>query len=250
MEFHDCNCFIGLPANGILRPVRTAGELLAQMDRSGISRGLVWHVAQRDYSAVAGNKLLADAIAGHADRLTGCWAILPTQTPELPGPDELFVQMAKANVRALRAFPRLHRYLLRGECVGKLLEQVVARRVPLMLSVNAACTWEDVYNILAEFPELTAIVCNVGSWGPDRLFRPLFERYPNVCMEISEYILDYGIEDAVRGYGARRLLYGSDFPAADHGGMMLALKHADISEDDKQAIAGGNLDRMLSEVRL
>jgi len=69
-----------------------------------------------------------------------------------------------------------------------------------------------------------------------------------VCVEISGYILDGGIEAFVGDYGAGRMLFGSGFPAAYHGGMMLALAHAEISEQDKQAIAAGNLDRLLGEV--
>jgi predicted TIM-barrel fold metal-dependent hydrolase len=44
------------------------------------------------------------------------------------------------------------------------------------------------------------------------------------------------------------MLYGSGFPRSHHGGMMLALRHAQITEEDKQAIAAGNLERILSEV--
>jgi hypothetical protein len=31
---------------------------------------------------------------------------------------------------------------------------------------------------------------------------------------------------------------------------MLALAHSDISDEDKQAIAGGNLDRLLGDVKI
>ena len=59
-----------------------------------------------------------------------------------------------------------------------------------------------------------------------------------------------GVEAFVDSYGPERLLYGSGFPEAYHGGMMLALRHAEISDDAKGEIAAGNLDRLLREVRL
>ena len=46
MRFLDCNCFIGPPRQGHLKPVRTAGELLAAMDRSGIEKAVAWYRAQ------------------------------------------------------------------------------------------------------------------------------------------------------------------------------------------------------------
>jgi len=45
------------------------------------------------------------------------------------------------------------------------------------------------------------------------------------------------------------MLFGTGFPAWDHGGMMLALRHADIPEADKQSIASGNLERIIAGVQ-
>jgi len=250
MDFFDCNCFIGLPAGGILKPARTAADLLAAMDRAHIGRAVVWHVAQRDYAVVPGNHLLAREIAPHRDRLVGCWSILPNQAGELPPPDDFFSSMADAGVAVLRVFPSAHKFLLRPESFGPILEQATARRIPLFLSVRDGIGWPGIYDLLEQFPELTAIIGNFGSWGTDRLFRPLLERYPNVHIDIADYRLDGGIQGVVECYGPRRLLFGSGFPAGNHGGMMLALKHAEISDEAKRSIAAGNLERILQQVRL
>ena len=63
-------------------------------------------------------------------------------------------------------------------------------------------------------------------------------------------MLAWPIEAFVQEYGARRILFGSNFPQAYLGAMMLALAHAEISQEDKQAIAGGNLSHLLAEVNL
>ena len=101
-----------------------------------------------------------------------------------------------------------------------------------------------------EFPKLTCILCNVGVWGPDRWFRPLVENYPNFHVEISTYLLAGGIEDFVKTYGSGRLLFGTHFPQFDHGGMMLTLRHSEISARDRSAIASGNMERILKEQKL
>ncbi len=246
MTFLDANCYVGLPTNGALRPVRTAPELLAAMDRAGIARALVWHVAQRDADPIEGNRLLAEAIAPHRDRLWGCWTLLPPQCAELPSLQLFFDGMRAAQVKALRVFPVAHRWLLRSETIGEWLDAFSALHVPLFLSPSAVGGWEPIYNLLAEFPDLHIVISDVGLWGPDRYVRPLFERYTGVCMELSQYILAGGIAELVRTYGAGRLLYGSGFPEWEHGGMMLALKHAEISDDDRAAIAADNLGRLLA----
>jgi predicted TIM-barrel fold metal-dependent hydrolase len=89
------------------------------------------------------------------------------------------------------------------------------------------------------------VISNVGDWGPDMLFRPLIESYPNVHFEISEYTLDGGIESFVQKYTAERMLFGTGFPAFEHGGPMLALRHSEISDEDKELIAHGNLENLL-----
>ena len=50
-------------------------------------------------------------------------------------------------------------------------------------------------------------------------------------------------------YGPKRLLFGSAFPNTGPGGAMLTLAHADISDEEKQLIAAGNLDRLLAEAQ-
>jgi predicted TIM-barrel fold metal-dependent hydrolase len=249
MEFFDCNCWFGLPQKRHLAPVETADRLLAEMDRAGVAKALVWHITQRECSASAGNDFLAKAIAAH-DRLAGCWTILPPQCGETPPARELFDRMARTNLRALRAFPSDHRYLLNRVTLGPLLDEAVRAKVPLLLSVAKGTDWRDVYALLAEFPDLTCVVCDHGCWGTDRQFRPLIERYPRVYIYLAAYLLDGGIEDFVEKYGPDRMLFSTGFPDAYHGGMMLALRHAKIPEAAKCAIASGNLERILSEARL
>jgi uncharacterized protein len=247
MDFFDCNCFIGLPTNKIPKPAETAKELLAHMDRSGILKALVWHVAQRDAAIELGNRMLAEAIAPHRDRLAGAWTILPTSTDELPPPKAFFKAMQAANIRALRAFPGQHNYLLRKEAVGGYLDAACATGTPFLAS---GIDYNTLYTLMADFPKLTCILCDVGIWGPDRWLRPLLEQYPNFHVEISSYILADGIASLVAKYGAKRLLFGTNFPQQDHGGMMLALRHAPVSDADKALIASGNLERILKQQRL
>ncbi|HET6428536.1 MAG TPA: amidohydrolase family protein [Phycisphaerae bacterium] len=252
LEFFDACACIGLPAAAPVGvpdpPGASAEELLAAMDRAGIAKALVWHAAQRDGDPLLGNDLLAEALAGR-DRLVGVWAILPTQCGELGDLDEWLGRAMAGNVRAFKAFCEQGRYLLRGEVIGDVVERLLAARLPLILPVATEPAWRDAYDLLAEFPELTVILTDLPSWGADRYFRPLLGRYPNVHVEISGYIVDGGLEALVADYGAARALFGSNYPVMPHGGMMLTLAHAEIDDADKQAIAAGNLQRLIAKVR-
>lgn len=245
LRFFDCNTFFGLPSGRSVAAVPTADGLLAEMDRAGVARALAWHIAQHDASPWAGNALLAEAIRPH-DRLVGCWTILPNCAREFPPPADFFAAMAAARVAALRVFPTSHKYLLNEVAMGDWLAALSERRIPLFLSLRRGIEWNAIYALLAEFPALTCVICDHGPWGADRLFRPLLARYPNVHVELSQYMLDGGIEALVADHGAERILFGSGFPESYMGGMMLALRHAQIPDAAKQAIAAGNLERLLA----
>ncbi len=249
LNFFDCNAYFGRPSVRPLAPVPGVNDLLEEMDRCGVAQALVWHIIQYDASPQVGNQVLAEAIQAHP-RLTGCWTLLPNQSGEFPPFDSFVEQMRRARVLALRAFPHAHHFLLNKAAMGSWLEPMVARRIPLFLSVARGAGWETAYNLLAEFPNLVCVVCDHGCWGEDRRFRPLIETYPNVYVDTSQYLLDGGIEAFVARYGAGRMLFGSGFPESYFGGMMLAIRHAQISSEAKEAIACKNLTRILSQVNL
>lgn len=249
MNFFDCNAFIGRPAHrDIYPPVAGAADLLAEMDFCGVERSLIWHIAQMEASAPTGNALLAESIKGQP-RLQGCWAILPNQAREFPPFDVFLEQMRQAQVTALRTFPLNHHFTLNRLSLASWLEPAEAHRIPVFISVRWGASWDMVYTLLAECPDLVCVICDHGCWGEDRHFRPLIERYPNVYIDTALYMLDGGIEAFVADYGPERMLFGSGFPTGYLGGMMLAIQHAQISTAAREAIAGKNLERILAEVQ-
>jgi hypothetical protein len=257
MQFLDCNCYFGLPYKPPASPAMcpTADDLVAALERAGIEQAIAWHIAQHDGSPQYGNALLAAALPGRK-RLLGCWTVLPDQTGEMPV-EELLSAMKTNGIVALRAFPVAHRYIFNRETMGRLLDAMTERRIPLIYSVRRVpagsggqVVWAEIHRLMAEFPKLTVIVTDHGSWGCDRYFRPLLEKYERFHIDTAIYFLDGGIEDVVARYGAARLIFGSGLPERYPGGMMLAVRHAEISEKDRALIAGGNLARLLKEVQL
>ncbi len=245
VKFFDASACFGVALVPPLKYAETAQDLLRDMDFCGVDEALVWHAAMKDDSPVVGNRLLCRAIKGKP-RLRGTWALLPFQTGELGTPDEFLSAMKKNNIRALRAWPNEHRYILNATTFGTFFEMMVERRIPLILDPD----WALITSVLREFPKLTAIAVGHGNWGQDRYFRPLIEQFPNFCVDISRYELDMGIAEFCARYGPGRLLFATNYPAAVMGAPMLALLHSDIPDEAKAAIASGNLRGMLDRVDL
>ena len=259
IAYFDCNASFGAPRSGGFAPCPGLEELVSELEWNGVDRALVHHALMREQSPVVGNAVLCDELAllpdYMRDQIAGTWAILPPHTRELPPQGEFFEAMSGAGIRALWAFPTEHRYLLNRLTFGTLLDEASERRMPLFIPRDAggtapADTWRLVTALLAEYPELTCAVAGHGPWGEDRFFRPLLARYPGFCLDISRYELDCGLRDLVSTYGAARLLYGSGFPSRPMGGARTMLAHAEIDEDARRAIAGGNLRGLLEGVRL
>jgi len=253
LEFFDCYVSFGPSFVPPLAPCRTAEELLAEMRFCGVQRALVHFTAQVEDSPVLGNRLLSEAVTGHPE-LVPSWALLPPSTGEQGSVDEFLAAMRDHGVRALWAFPSQHLYLLNATGCGPLLEELVARRIPLFLrrseSSGSLAGWDLPYALLQEFPLLNLVVVGHGPWGEDRFFRPLLERYPSFRVDTARYELDGGIPGLVGRYGPHRLLFSTAFPATCMGGALLTLLHADIPDEAKAAIAAGNLERLLGEVQL
>jgi len=253
VKLFDCNAGFG---TSMLRPIRfaeTAQGLLKEMDYYGISEALVYHARQRDDSPVVGNELLLDEIDGF-DRLHGTFTILPLQTGELGSLEAILEKMRTKDIRAFWSFPAEHKYLMTRIALAPLYDLMVQRNIPLFISVNESCDgisgWYLIEKILSDVPDLTLVVTEHGSWGHDRFFRPLIEKYENLCLDISRYELDGGISDFCAKYEAERLLFGTGFPRWNPGGPILTLAQADITTKEREMIASGNLERILRRVKL
>ena len=252
MEFFDCNCAYGVAMKPPLSPALTTAAVLEEMDFCGVARAVVRNVAIFEETPEVGNRFTC-AGAAESDRLTAAWGLLPPQTGELGTVPELLAAAEKAGVRALWAYPSAHRYLLNRTTFGALFEEMAARGMPLFLPRSEGSGGLDCYatadSILSDFPRLHLIVAAQGPWGDDRYFRPLIEAYPNFGVDTSRYELDGGIAEVCKLYGPHRLYFGTNFPHTPMGGPMLTLLHARISDEDREWVAGGNLRRVLEEVR-
>ncbi len=250
MEFFDINFCIGRSRTGTFKPASSREDLLHAMDALGIREALIWHIAQCEGAAPAGNRLVDDMTKDHP-QLHACRALLPPQADEQEKAELFFKNMKNGGAAALRLFPGEHRFLPNRTVFGEFMDQVADRKIPVLLSIGRGINWPELYELLAQYPKLVCIICDTGIWGTDRYFRPLVETYENVYLETSLISLGDGVMEAfVRDYGPDKLLFGTGFPDRIPEAPMLQLLHADIKESEKEAVAAGNSRRLLTEVML
>jgi hypothetical protein len=252
LRLFDANCRIGYSDFSTEdAPVEAAG-LLAEMDRVGIAEALVYHASAAAYSPAFGNSLLPEACAGQS-RLHRCHVVMPHHSGEMEPPAVLVPELLRAGARAVRMLPRLHRYSLAPLSCDALLAELERYRIPLFLDFGRTHWAEDVVDyaqvarICSTFPKLPVVLVREGIGSPRFLF-PLFEEFDRLAIEISYYQPADGIEDVCRRFGARHLLFGTGLPDFAAGPAIAMLYYSDIATEDRCAIAGGNLRRLLAEV--
>ncbi len=250
LEFFDCRAYYGYDTGqDEFRPIHTVQALQQEMARAGVTRAVVSRVEQAKGSMLAANDLLANDIR-RTDNLYGTWAIVPAHTHELPEPDEMPAAMKANRIIGWRLYPARGRFLMKPFALRAWLEVAVARRVPIFVNTADGATLEQAADLLEAFPTLTMVLTYANEWPSDRHLRPFVAAFPNVSLDLTYMMTDGGVESFVEEYGASRLLYGSGFPHFYFGGHQLMVKQAQIADEDKVAIAGGNLDRILREVAL
>ena len=240
------------------------GALRAELDRAGVAGGLVYYAMEEP---ILGNEIIARDVANvrgargmggirgerdarGAPELYGCWSLLPSSTGEITPPGELPKAMKKSNIAALALNPQANRYMPRASVIGDYLEMAQERSIPVLLNTGRGLTLEQADALMSEFRNLTAILTYANCWPSDRQFRPFLDSYPNLYLDMSYIQTASWLPDITQRYGAGRVLFGSAFPECYIGAHMMVVLHAELSDDDKALIAGGNLKKLLKGARI
>ncbi len=239
----DCNARIGRWSNPQPEQFTEAEGLLAEWNRVGIDGGLVYHAWAWEWSPGRGNAKLLEEIAGDP-RLRPCLVAIPPATREMEPPAEFAARVRELG-GAVRIFPAMHNWRVTDWCAGALFEALADRGVPVLVDINEV-GWDGIAGMLEAHPGMPVIVLNFY-YRCDRFIFPLMERHEDLHLEANTYGVFEGIEMVCGRFGAERLVFGTNLPELEAGGPMALIAYADISDEDKQKIAGGNLLHLLGE---
>lgn len=245
LKFFDCNCQVGRWGTPQPEMATDAAGLAEELAYNQIAEALVYHAFAKELSPSLGNARLGEEIAGFP--LHPCWVAMPHHTGEMPPPKELVDAMLARGVRAVRLFPSFQQFRLAPWCCGELLAELERRKVPVFVDLDQTAGWDEIAGVLAAFPVLRLVILRVG-YRTDRIIYPLLEKYPRLMIETSGYQTSSGIQTVCRRFGAERILFGTGLPINNAGVSIPMVTYAEISDREKQLIAGDNLRRLLQEV--
>jgi predicted TIM-barrel fold metal-dependent hydrolase len=242
MKFFDANCCLGKLSVPLPKCLESTADLVLAMKKAGVEEALVYHSYSKEYHPAVGNQKLLEEITG-LDSLYACWTLLPDQTAEMPKPEKILNDIAEKSIAAVRVFPKTQNWSISEWSAGHLLQELEEMAVPLLIDLEET-GWDQLFSLCAKHPDLPVVLTRVPFRFSRHVYALLAET-SNLYIETSFFQLHGGIEDICAKFGAGRLLFGTASPFFDPGPSVMAIKYAEISEEDRARIAGGNLHELI-----
>ena len=222
----------------------TPESLIAHMDYLGIDRSLVYSIAAQDYSPVCGNKELLDAISPYSDRLKPVFVLTPSDYFEHGTLDWLKEQAARGN-RCYELRLKMSRFPLRQ--IERLLAELHDFRPVFFIDrVDNNLTTADFEQMGAfaeRYPKAYFIVCR-QLWTSFAETVDMMWRHKNIGVDTSYLHMRHTIELVIKEFGVDRLFFGIGH-LSQYGAAVGALAHAEITDEERELIAHGNLEKLL-----
>ena len=243
MFYFAVNGVIGKSAYAARVDFPEVQDLLAHMDYLGVDRMLVEATSAVEYSPILGNQKLLQTLAPYQERMKPVFVITPADFYETGTMDWLKKQAASGN-RAFRICPAVSRFPLRQ------MERILAELAPfqplLMMDAGFASgelDFRDLEEMARKFSTINFLLTR-QMWGGFGHIMDLMWRLPNIYLDISWLHMRDTIEMLRDEFGIQRLVFGLGFKS-HYGAAIGALGHARLSAQEKEAVAHGNLERLL-----
>ena len=219
-------------------PDSSPRELVAEMDRMGVARGVIFTNGGLNSDEVYGNDLVAAAVAAYPDRFIGFVSANMNRSPE-----EVRLEIERGFAMGMRGI-KLHPYLNGYDTCGP--------------NVEVACAIAN---------ERQCFIIN-HDWGDSERILYLCRKYPDACLmtghtspaafsavaQVDNLYIGtcplniFGItERLVETAGADRIVFGSDLSWNPVGWGLGPVLYAPIPLAAKRQILGGNMRRLMTQ---
>ncbi|GHV75909.1 hypothetical protein AGMMS49942_07300 [Spirochaetia bacterium] len=250
--------YFGLLAANPKNKFANACEVIAELDRAGFDRGVIFGFAFKDLGRCrAVNDYVIEAVREFKHRLCG-FAVVPPNHPGAAAEIERCHDAGLCGVGEL--FPtgqdiRIDDAVETSRLAGCCIE----RNLPVLLHTNEPVghyypgktdtTLRQLERFVEHHPRLKIVLAH---WGGGLLFyelmKELREKFANVYYDTaaSPFLYTPGIYRTVAALGMqRKILFGSDFPLIPLSRYVAEIDQSGITEDQKGLLYGGNAAGLL-----
>lgn len=247
MRFVDASCRLGRPAAPKEDMPWETEKILQLMDHCHIDTAYAYHVVATTGETADGNELLMEEIAA-TEKLQPQWCVLPAAYDEFFSPERLHEKMKAGGVKTLRIAPRTFSHSAAPYAMGQLMDLAADCHVPVFFDYGEA-PGDEMYALCSAYPRVNFVVTNTA-YGLNRFLGPVLDVCDNLYVGTGNYVVHNGLQNFCKYYSADRLIFNTNLPTASATAAVSLVCLADLSREEKEKIACGNFERLLSEVRL
>lgn len=245
VPFFDCNAWLDPGDPERFRPAPDYGATVAALREKGVKRILMTNAECLKYEPKTGNERLERLIAG-AEGVYGCMVLAPDPFATRPEWENYIAKRRENGFAAARMHPKLLYHSLADYACGGLYSALCDTGTPLILP-HSETTWDAVHSLCSRWPGLNVIAEGSGDTKllyHNRDYLALLAQHPNLYLEMRFAVVFDEIETICAKIGAEKLLFGTRYPYHNPGIPESAVVFADISDEEKNLIAHGNLERL------
>ena len=248
LDFFDVNCWWDPAHFSAFQRYGSFEEYYASFKKRGIKKAVLTTAESLVYGEASGNETMLSLISGHDD-LYGAMVLTPDLMINGVDVGAYIGRMVEQKAVIARVFPRTNRHSIKTWVMGDIFKVLSERRIPLMIW-HAETSWDTIDALCAEYPDLPVIVegNDVKLLYHNRHYIPLFKKHKNLYLETHNVILHNEV-DYFAKLDAERLLFGTYHLYNTPDAAMSQIVMGDFGADQKQLIAHGNLERLISGIR-
>lgn len=225
----------------------TVGSLTQVMAAAGVDRSVCLGVANTPDRVDNANRFAGSL---HPDRFIGFGSVHPGLSPE-----QNVASLREHGLRGAKVHPMFQDLRLDDPALLATFD-AMSGEFAVIIHVGAAgadpgerCTPAMLADIVRQFPRLDVIACHFGGY---RRFEEAAEIVVGLPVHLDTSwppslatLAPERVRSVVQKHGPERVVFASDWPMADPGAEIEAIRALGLSDDDTEALLGGNLARLL-----
>ena len=221
-----------------------AEMLIRVADELGFDRLFVTHVTSLYYQMKEGNDELGQDLQRFGDRLLG-YVTIPTHRLGHAAGDEIRRCVERYGMKGVKLYSHPESPITEASSTA-ILETAADLKLPIL----GHFTPDECDVLMKRVPEARIVMAHMGgqpyAMGNWHLAVEVAARHTNLYLDTASSQIDNGmIEHAVEQLGADKILFGTDTPLLDPWVQRAKIEGAEITDEAKQRIFGGNLQRLL-----
>ncbi len=227
----------------IVRAEMPVERLLKALNSHGVTRSIAISTVGVLHNSGDGNNETLRTCSGHADVLIPAATIDPRGYFGAKG---LMAKLSNAGFKLFRFFPLLQEWALDHSAFCDVLDEIEPTGVPVMIQARETGCPSALRRVLDG--RNTMFILEGIAFENMAETVSVMRKYPNVVCDTRGLRVPGALRFLVDQVGSERIVFGSGCLRSSLASALGYIMDADISDEAKAAVLGGNIKRLLGDV--